>query len=131
MLFFFFFSSRRRHTRWTGDWSSDVCSSDLGEVVEAEPRGRQGGVAVAAATRVLEASPHRVTARCPYFGDCGGCQLQHAAYAHQLQLKRQVVDEAWSRAGLRVPPDAAVLGMHDPWRYRIRGEFEAVASGKG
>src|SRR5690348_18318223 len=31
ILFFvvFFFSSRRRHTRWTGDWSSDVCSSDL------------------------------------------------------------------------------------------------------
>src|SRR5438876_4792668 len=28
-LLFFFFSSRRRHTRWTGDWSSDVCSSDL------------------------------------------------------------------------------------------------------
>ena len=26
---FFFFSSRRRHTRWSGDWSSDVCSSDL------------------------------------------------------------------------------------------------------
>src|SRR6266487_5659947 len=25
----FCFSSRRRHTRWTGDWSSDVCSSDL------------------------------------------------------------------------------------------------------
>src|SRR5690348_2670357 len=25
----FFFSSRRRHTRWTGDWNSDVCSSDL------------------------------------------------------------------------------------------------------
>src|SRR2546426_224457 len=29
MLFFFFFSSRRRHTRLQGDWSSDVCSSDL------------------------------------------------------------------------------------------------------
>src|SRR5271168_5546628 len=27
--FFFFFSSRRRHTRSYGDWSSDVCSSDL------------------------------------------------------------------------------------------------------
>src|SRR5437763_11468317 len=26
---FFFFSSRRRHTRYIGDWSSDVCSSDL------------------------------------------------------------------------------------------------------
>src|SRR6266487_5269160 len=34
MLFFFFFSSRRRHTRWTGDWSSDVCSSDLGLLAE-------------------------------------------------------------------------------------------------
>src|SRR2546426_4290008 len=29
ILFFFFFSSRRRHTRLQGDWSSDVCSSDL------------------------------------------------------------------------------------------------------
>ena len=98
-----------------------------GEVVEAEPRGRQGGVAVAAATRVIEASPHRVDAPCPYFGACGGCQLQHAAYRHQLELKRQVVDDAWSRAGLRLPPDTAVLGMDDPWRYRIRGEFEAIA----
>src|SRR6266496_5908010 len=31
-LFFFFFSSRRRHTRSLRDWSSDVCSSDLGPV---------------------------------------------------------------------------------------------------
>src|SRR5438105_5778376 len=29
-FYFFFFSSRRRHTRSTRDWSSDVCSSDLG-----------------------------------------------------------------------------------------------------
>src|SRR6266511_2122238 len=29
MIFFFFFSSRRRHTRFSRDWSSDVCSSDL------------------------------------------------------------------------------------------------------
>src|SRR5256885_12007246 len=29
ICFFFFFSSRRRHTRLQGDWSSDVCSSDL------------------------------------------------------------------------------------------------------
>src|SRR5256885_6342312 len=30
LFVFFFFSSRRRHTRLQGDWSSDVCSSDLG-----------------------------------------------------------------------------------------------------
>src|SRR6266700_6618984 len=29
LIFFFFFSSRRRHTRFSRDWSSDVCSSDL------------------------------------------------------------------------------------------------------
>jgi len=100
-----------------------------GEVVEAEPRGRQGGVAVAAATQVIEPSPHRVPAPCPYYGQCGGCQLQHAAYSHQLELKRQVVEEAWSRAGLRLPPDTPVFGMEDPWRYRIRGEFEAISHG--
>src|SRR5207248_6449855 len=33
-FFFFFFSSRRRHTRSYGDWSSDVCSSDLLENFE-------------------------------------------------------------------------------------------------
>src|SRR5690625_5654210 len=31
---FFFFSSRRRHTRWPRDWSSDVCSSDLGVLMD-------------------------------------------------------------------------------------------------
>src|SRR5437764_8712523 len=38
MSLFFFFSSRRRHTRYIGDWSSDVCSSDLprdGSIVQA------------------------------------------------------------------------------------------------
>src|SRR5439155_3092097 len=29
-----FFSSRRRHTRWPRDWSSDVCSSDLFDLLE-------------------------------------------------------------------------------------------------
>src|SRR5690606_40116563 len=34
---FFFFSSRRRHTRFSRDWSSDVCSSDLPVIVENKP----------------------------------------------------------------------------------------------
>src|SRR5256884_4723561 len=34
LIVFFFFSSRRRHTRCSRDWSSDVCSSDLGELAE-------------------------------------------------------------------------------------------------
>src|SRR5437660_8696713 len=39
---FFFFSSRRRHTRWPRDWSSDVCSSDLGKIVYLGARDLQG-----------------------------------------------------------------------------------------
>src|SRR5690606_41936246 len=35
LLLFFFFSSRRRHTRFSRDWSSDVCSSDLPELLGA------------------------------------------------------------------------------------------------
>src|SRR2546430_9238813 len=36
-VFVFFFSSRRRHTRFDCDWSSDVCSSDLGSLVLEHP----------------------------------------------------------------------------------------------
>src|SRR5437870_13290054 len=45
----FFFSSRRRHTRWPRDWSSDVCSSDLGE-----GDVRQGAVEVGVVGRQVE-----------------------------------------------------------------------------
>src|SRR5256885_6484853 len=42
-LLFFFFSSRRRHTRLQGDWSSDVCSSDLAAAPGADALRRPGG----------------------------------------------------------------------------------------
>src|SRR5256885_3568776 len=42
MCYSFFFSSRRRHTRLQGDWSSDVCSSDLEDFVRQVLRGRFG-----------------------------------------------------------------------------------------
>src|SRR5437879_4553600 len=49
LLFFFFFSSRRRHTRYIGDWSSDVCSSDLSaysQLVDSFAATTQGEAAV-------------------------------------------------------------------------------------
>src|SRR5688500_3659225 len=45
---FFFFSSRRRHTRLQGDWSSDVCSSDLGAAARVDLDGVYGRRALAA-----------------------------------------------------------------------------------
>jgi 23S rRNA (uracil1939-C5)-methyltransferase len=97
-----------------------------GETVEVVPRGKRGGVAFAAVERVVEASPDRVDPPCPYFGQCGGCHWQHARYEAQLRFKRKAVEDVWARAGLRLPPDTPVLGMEDPWRYRIRGEFEGI-----
>src|SRR5256885_15326596 len=45
----FFFSSRRRHTRLQGDWSSDVCSSDLGPMMTDLMSGRLDAASVGAA----------------------------------------------------------------------------------
>src|SRR5205807_6278643 len=61
----FFFSSRRRHTRLQGDWSSDVCSSDLiptlARQLLAELSGREAelGRRVTADSRTLQAVPPR------------------------------------------------------------------------
>src|SRR5215475_16001245 len=51
MCFFFFFSSRRRHTRFSRDWSSDVCSSDLRRVQPAPVRAVPPGPADAPGAR--------------------------------------------------------------------------------
>src|SRR5690348_18206823 len=53
-FFFFFFSSRRRHTRWTGDWSSDVCSSDLLLALGREDEARDWFARAAAVDEELE-----------------------------------------------------------------------------
>src|SRR3712207_9362002 len=55
-----FFSSRRRHTRYWRDWSSDVCSSDLGTAERVHPRARARGWREgrgAASTSVLAGDP--------------------------------------------------------------------------
>src|SRR5690606_40504657 len=55
---FFFFSSRRRHTRFSRDWSSDVCSSDLILVSAASALA----LAVAAGPALAQTPPSDVTA---------------------------------------------------------------------
>ena len=50
--------------------------------------------AVAKLEEVLAPSPDRVRPACPYFGKCGGCNLQHLAYGAQLGYKRDSVRDA-------------------------------------
>src|SRR2546426_8399982 len=61
-MYLFFFSSRRRHTRLQGDWSSDVCSSDLGAVEEQRKIGHNAMEIWGGPTVTNE------TSRCPEVG---------------------------------------------------------------
>src|SRR2546426_12841883 len=64
-MFFFFFSSRRRHTRLQGDWSSDVCSSDLiGSIVAETMRGTSSLPAARRARRTPSAAAFRFSVSC-------------------------------------------------------------------
>jgi 23S rRNA (uracil1939-C5)-methyltransferase len=102
-----------------------------GERVCVELHHRKGRVWFGRAVAVDEPSPHRVTAPCPYYGECGGCQLQHVGYAHQLELKLAIVRDAMNRQHVSLPGDVPVRGMDDPWRYRWRGEFHVVPGATG
>src|SRR6266850_3706702 len=56
-FFFFFFSSRRRHTRLQGDWSSDVCSSDLERIHVVENSTGDDSVEGSYVVELLESDP--------------------------------------------------------------------------
>src|SRR2546429_478292 len=102
-----------------------------GETVEAEVTHRRKDFWRAQATAVLDPAATRVDPPCPYFkAGCGGCQLQYLAYPEQLAQKQQVLHRQLERAHLGFPLDRIdILGMDDPWRYRIRGEFHVLHHG--
>ncbi len=86
------------------------------------------------AVRVLEASPDRVEAPCPYSGPdaCGGCDFQHVALAAQRALKGQVLAEQLRRlAGLEVEVEVeAVPGDQDGLRWRSRVQYARGRHGR-
>lgn len=90
-----------------------------GEVVEAAITQEHRGYSVAVAQQILEASELRVTPPCPWFATCGGCQLQHGAYSYQVELKREMLRESLTRAGVRDLPQIMALSG-EPLRYRNR-----------
>jgi tRNA/tmRNA/rRNA uracil-C5-methylase (TrmA/RlmC/RlmD family) len=70
---------------------------------------------------VLEPSPERVDAPCPYFGRCGGCSYQHISCAHQLELKAKQVEQAMRRIGkMPEPPMRPIVPSPLPYGYRNR-----------
>jgi len=91
-----------------------------GERVRVRFTGAQTGLRRASLEAVLEASADRVAPRCPYFGVCGGCHYQHAAYPLQLEQKTLILADAFRRiAKVEIPAPVKVVSG-EPWGYRNR-----------
>ncbi len=107
-----------------------VPASLPGERLLIELTRRKSSFAEGRIVRVLEASPDRVAAPCPWFGQCGGCAYQHVRYEAQPELKRLQVREVLARlGGIKDPPVEAAVASPQPWAYRNRITVRA-AGGK-
>lgn len=94
-----------------------------GERVVAEIVRRKKDFTLSRTVRILEPSPGRIEPRCPVFGLCGGCQLQHASYPFQLELKASIVRDALTRIGGFEPPEFECVPSPRQWAYRNKGSF--------
>ena len=96
-----------------------------GELVEYSPYQRKPNYELADATRVLRASPSRVEPRCPHFGICGGCSLQHLELRAQVAAKQRILEDSLARIG-KVRAETMLAPIHGPdWRYRYRARMSA------
>ncbi|MCR6496556.1 hypothetical protein LJB71_10210 [Thermomonas sp. S9] len=94
-----------------------------GETVLAEQTARSRHFDAARTREVLIASPDRVLPRCPHFGTCGGCVLQHLAEDRQIEYKQQVLLDNLQRIG-HVAPAAVLPPLRgEAWGYRRKGRF--------
>ena len=94
-----------------------------GETVLAEPTARSRRFDEARTLEVLTASPERVPPRCPHFGTCGGCVLQHLAEDRQIVAKERVLLENLERIGKVAPGRVLEPLTADSWGYRRKGRF--------
>ena len=94
-----------------------------GERVLIETFKRKPTFEIARAVAVERPNPSRTPPRCPHFGVCGGCSMQHADVALQVAAKQRVLEEALERIG-RVKADRLLPPVHGlPWHYRHRARL--------
>jgi 23S rRNA (uracil1939-C5)-methyltransferase len=90
-----------------------------GEEVEAQLLAQENTFGEASLVQVLTASKDRIQPTCAHFGPCGGCHYQHAAYASQVKMKVNILQQTLERAGLTALP-AIRTHTDEPWAYRNR-----------
>jgi len=95
-----------------------------GEKIEAALIEEKSGFARAKVETILEPSPHRVSPPCPHFTRCGGCHYQHAAYEHQLEIKKEILRENLRRIAKLELQCEIQLHPSPPWNYRNRSRLQ-------
>ncbi|MCS4234652.1 23S rRNA (uracil(1939)-C(5))-methyltransferase RlmD [Stenotrophomonas sp. BIGb0135] len=94
-----------------------------GEVVTAEPTARNRHFDEARTLEVLQPSAQRVTPRCPHFGVCAGCVLQHLEESQQIVAKQRVLMDNLTRIGHVSPGTVLPPLVGESWGYRRKGRF--------
>ena len=94
-----------------------------GERVEYTIYRDKPSFAFAHLTKLIRASFTRVTPRCPHFGVCGGCSLQHMDAAAQVASKQRILEDNLWHIG-QVRPAQLLAPIHGPsWGYRYRARL--------
>lgn len=96
-----------------------------GESVEYSPYVRKPNFEFATLIRVLKPSAQRCAPRCPFFGQCGGCSLQHMDARAQVAVKQRVLEDNLWHIG-KVGAEQILPAIHGPaWGYRQRARLSA------
>jgi len=94
-----------------------------GETVEYASFRRKPNYELAHLVSVLAPSPVRVEPRCPHFGICGGCAMQHMEPSAQVAAKQRVLEDGLWHIG-RVRPERILPPIFgEPWGYRHRARL--------
>jgi len=96
-----------------------------GEQVEYSIYRKKPTFAFAQMTRLVRESFSRVAPRCPHFGVCGGCSLQHMDASAQVAAKMRILENNLWHIG-RVKPEQLLAPIHGPsWGYRHRARLSS------
>ncbi len=94
-----------------------------GEWVRIEVRRRKRRFDEARTLEVVEASAERVVARCPHFGTCGGCTLQHLEAGAQVRHKQADLLAKLAHIGRVTPESVGPPVLGPAWGYRRKARL--------